>query len=94
MSKGKHVGTCRTCGSEIVELVNESHFGDGECDACENTRYKSQPDLMRAAYLALEEIEQWIEVMNGAEDPRTEEAVEALKDALDEAEEVYRKKSQ
>jgi len=93
MSKGKPVGTCSTCRSEIVELLNEGHFGDGECDRCEQIRYKSQPSLLHAAYLALEEIEQWIEPMNGAEGPETKEAVEALKEALDEAEEAYRKKS-
>lgn len=48
MSKGKPIGHCKTCGSEIVETVNDSVFGDGECNACEYLRYKSQPDLLEA----------------------------------------------
>lgn len=48
MSKGKPTGTCRTCGSEIVETVNDSLFREGECDACEYQRYKTQPELLEA----------------------------------------------
>lgn len=39
-------------------------------------------DLLYAAYLALEEIEQWDEVMGGSEDPRTTEALDALRSAI------------
>jgi hypothetical protein len=30
---------CRTCGSEIVETINDSNFRDGECGPCEYQRY-------------------------------------------------------
>lgn len=40
---------CKTCGSEIVESVNDSNFGDGECGPCEHERYKSQPALLKLA---------------------------------------------
>jgi hypothetical protein len=42
-------------------------------------------DLLDACYLALEEIEQWDEVMGGSEDPRTRDAIDALKSAIREA---------
>lgn len=54
MSKGKPLGTCKTCGSEIVETVNDGVFRGGECDACERLQYESQPDLLEACYAALE----------------------------------------
>jgi len=81
MSKGKPNGYCITCRCEIVETVNDSVFGDGECNSCEYERYKSQPHLLDACYLALEEIEQWDQVMGGSEDPRTQEALDALRAA-------------
>lgn len=43
---------CRTCGSEIVETINESNFRDGECGPCEYERYKTQPMLMAASQAA------------------------------------------
>lgn len=39
---------CRTCGSEIVETINESNFRDGECGPCEYQRYRSQAALLKA----------------------------------------------
>ena len=54
MSKGKPLGTCTTCGSEIVETVNDGVFRNGECDACERLRYESQPALLEACYAAME----------------------------------------
>jgi len=39
---------CRTCGSEIVETINDSNFHDGECGPCEYQRYTSQSDLLIA----------------------------------------------
>lgn len=44
---------CKTCGSEIVETVNDSNFRDGECGPCEHERYKSQAALLEAAKEAL-----------------------------------------
>lgn len=38
--------TCKTCSSEIVATVNDSVFGDGECNACEYGRYKTQPECL------------------------------------------------
>ncbi len=43
------------------------------------------PDLLDAAFLALDEIEQWNEIMGGSEDPRTAEAITALEAAIDKA---------
>ncbi len=74
---------CKTCGSEIVETINDSCFNDGECGPCEYQRYRSQPDLLEACQIALEEIEQWDEVVGGSEDPRTAEAIKALTSAID-----------
>ena len=57
MSKGKPIGPCNTCGSEVVDSVNEGVFRDGECEACEYERYRSQPALLEACdglLLALE----------------------------------------
>ena len=76
---------CTKCGSEIVETINDSEFRDGECGICEYARYKSQPDLLRACGLALEEILQWDQVLGGSEDPRTREAIAALKAAIAQA---------
>lgn len=42
------VNHCKTCGSEIVETVNESAFREGECGPCEYRRYRSQPALLAA----------------------------------------------
>ena len=39
---------CKTCGSEIVETVNGSNFGDGECGPCEYERYQAEPELFSA----------------------------------------------
>ena len=36
---------CTTCGSEIVETINDSNFNEGECGPCEYARYKLQPEL-------------------------------------------------
>ncbi len=74
---------CTTCGSEIVETINDSCFNDGECGPCEYQRYRSQPKLLDACELALEEIKQWNEVMGGSEDPRTHEAITALRAAIE-----------
>jgi hypothetical protein len=55
MSKGRPSGICKTSGSEIVETVNDSLFGDGECDGCEYRRYKTQPQLLEALDCLLEQ---------------------------------------
>ncbi len=39
---------CKTCGSEIVETINDSNFLEGECGLCEYERYKSHPELLAA----------------------------------------------
>ena len=46
---------CRTCGSAIVATINDSNFGDGECGACEYRRYRTQPDLIEALDILLDE---------------------------------------
>lgn len=45
---------CETCGSEIVETVNDSVFGDGECDVCERARYESQPEIKACLHELIE----------------------------------------
>jgi DNA-directed RNA polymerase subunit RPC12/RpoP len=37
---------CKTCGSEIVEFVNESNFKEGECGPCEYRRYMTSRELL------------------------------------------------
>ena len=54
MHKGRPLGICRTCKSEIVQTVNDGVFRYGECDACERLRYESQAALLEACYAALE----------------------------------------
>ena len=54
MSKGRPTGICRTCGSEIVESVNDSVFGMGECDGCERQRYESQHVLIETLHNMIE----------------------------------------
>jgi hypothetical protein len=39
---------CATCGNEIVFSVNDSHFREGECEACECRRYRTQPALVES----------------------------------------------
>jgi len=49
---------CKTCGSEIVETVNETFFRDCECGPCEYRRYRSQPALLAAIeYLLKQTVE-------------------------------------
>jgi hypothetical protein len=38
---------CKRCHCEIVESINDSLFGEGECGACEYLRYRTQPELLR-----------------------------------------------
>jgi hypothetical protein len=51
---------CKTCGSKIVEAVNESRFGDGECGRCEYRRYHSQPQLLADAKAMLDGIREHV----------------------------------
>ena len=39
---------CLTCGSEIVETINDSNFRQGECGPCEYQRYMACGDLIDA----------------------------------------------
>ncbi len=54
MSKGKPLGTCKNCGSEIVEFSNEGVFDEGECGPCEYERYKN-PKTPGAFFTMVEE---------------------------------------
>jgi hypothetical protein len=40
-------GLCKRCHCEIVAMINDSLFGEGECGACEYLRYRTQPELLR-----------------------------------------------
>lgn len=40
---------CKSCGSEIVATVNDSHFAEGECGPCEYRRYATQAELVALA---------------------------------------------
>ncbi len=57
MSKGRPIGTCKTCGSAIVEHANDGIFGRGECEGCERMRYETQPQLLALAEEAIEYVE-------------------------------------
>jgi len=46
---------CKTCGSAIVATINDSVFGDGECNGCEYRRYKLQPEFAEALDRLLEQ---------------------------------------
>jgi hypothetical protein len=46
MTKGKLIGTCKTCGTEIVQHSNDGVFDAGECEDCERRRYETQPELL------------------------------------------------
>jgi hypothetical protein len=80
MSKGKPLGICETCGSEIVESVNDGVFRGGECDYCERLRYESQPLLLAACKAALRHL-----TFDSPEDWEAE-AVSILREAIAEAE--------
>jgi hypothetical protein len=56
MSKGLPLEHCKTCGSEIIEHVNDGVFSGGECDSCEWRRYETQPELLEylKAYIDLD----------------------------------------
>ena len=45
---GSPAATCETCGSEIVETVNETFFREGQCGACEYARYAASGELLAA----------------------------------------------
>lgn len=82
MSKGKPLGTCRTCRCEIVETVNDGVFEHGECVCCEKHRYETQPILMEALkYLLQQTVEMdlayGIELTEGESDARTK-AIKAI----------------
>lgn len=51
---GRAASCCKTCGSEIVPTVNDSHFSEGECGPCEHRRYATQPTLVTRAKEVLE----------------------------------------
>lgn len=50
-----NVQHCTSCGSEIVETINDSNFHDGECGSCEYERYKSQSDFRDALDFLLQQ---------------------------------------
>jgi NMD protein affecting ribosome stability and mRNA decay len=62
------------------------------CDTCFNNagdfldanveKIQAIPWLLEACGLALDEIGQWVEVMGGAEDQRTQQALDALNEAI------------
>ena len=45
---------CLTCGSEIVETINDTHFRRGECGPCEFACYMACGDLIEAATSAID----------------------------------------
>ena len=70
---------------------NETNNFHNICDPCYDNagefleqnihQINAIPYLINAAWLALEEIDQWVEVMGGSEDPRTAAAIKALVEA-------------
>ena len=49
---------CLTCGSEIVETINDTNFRRGECGPCELACYMACGDLVQAATAAIDYIRQ------------------------------------
>lgn len=50
---------CETCGSEIVETVNDGNFREGHCGSCEYERYRWHAEIisaLREAYDCLNQI--------------------------------------
>ena len=88
MSKGKPLGICRTCRSEIVQSVSNGVFVAGECDACERLRYENKPQLLAA----LENLVELADSVAGNwESGSLAEAVRGLARSADEAREVVRR---
>ena len=63
----------------ICDLCYENAGDDLEGNA---RRIAALPSLLAACTLALDEIDQWKEVMGGSEDPRTDAAITALEEAI------------
>jgi hypothetical protein len=82
MSKGKPLGICRTCGSEITELSNDGVFDAGECEFCEHTRYTLQPELLKEGQALYDAIQHYLIGVPNTELPTH------LTDAFDRWEEV------
>jgi hypothetical protein len=57
--------SCRTCGSEIVETINDSNFRDGECGPCEYHRYRTQPELLALVQALREDCSNQIQQYQG-----------------------------
>ncbi len=71
----------------FFRVVNaESIILAQKCVREEAQLFAAAPETLDACYLALEEIQQWDEVMGGSEDPRTQTAIDALKLAIAKAE--------
>jgi len=67
---------CTTCHSEIVATINDSGFGNGECNACEYRRFRTQPALIEALDYLLRQtvdmdLEYGIELTEGEQEART-----------------------
>jgi len=71
-------------GKLWIASMNTSNRSSSEI-AANTVLISAAPDLLDAAFLALDEIEQWNEIMDGSEDPRTAEAIAALEAAIDKA---------
>ena len=70
-----------------VHIASLLHDGKSPEEVARNASVlAASKDLLYAAYLAIEEIEQWVAVMGGSEDERTAAAIEALREAIDRAE--------
>lgn len=67
------------------ELRHSSSHGDCEQDAMPERARIVVDELVTAACLAQEEIEQWDQIMAGSDDPRTGEALLALDRAIEKA---------
>ncbi len=66
---------CSTCRSEIVSTINEGCFRDGECDACEYRRYRTQSPLLEALDYLLQQtvdmdLEYGIDLTEGEQEAR------------------------
>lgn len=60
---------CRTCGSEIVDTVNDGVFLGGECGVCERARYESQPEIKASLIELIEAAECVTGTVQNGQDP-------------------------
>lgn len=72
---------CRRCNCTMNEK-NEGYIKPELCRDCESDLLDLIEDFVHAGYSALEELDQWKEVMGDSEDHRTQDAIDELEDII------------